>query len=156
MGLMDHGVARYQTLQQCYDLASLLAKGYPAPRRTVVGLSELMINALEHGNLGISYQDKSGLIASGGWRTEVERRQALPENLDKWVNIVFNRSRAVLQLRIEDQGQGFPWQEFLQPDHGRLFDSHGRGILLAKWETFDRIDYQGNGSCVQAELDLPA
>ena len=85
---------------------------------------------------------------------EVDRRQTLAENQAKWVKVVFGRSPSVIRLRIEDQGQGFAWENFLKPDPARLFDSHGRGILLAKWEAFDRVFYQGLGNRVVAEIDL--
>ena len=86
IGLLRSGVFAFQTLQQCHDLAALLAKVGANPKQLVVGLSELMINALEHGNLGISYDDKSALIETATWSSEVDRRQRLPENAGKWVS----------------------------------------------------------------------
>jgi len=153
MGRIRHGLFMYQTIQQCRDLATLLAKAAPDPIRTVTGLSELMINALEHGNLGINYQDKSALIEAGRWTAEVERRQNLPENRERWVQVSVRRYPHLTRYRIQDQGQGFPWQDFQECSLERLFDSHGRGILLAKWEAFDRVIYMGNGSRVVAEID---
>jgi len=153
MGLIHRGVFYFQTMPQCHDLAALLAKTCPDPKRTVVGLSELMINALEHGNLGITYEEKSALIEAQSWASEVDRRQRLPEYEAKWVKVTVVRSASKTRFRIEDQGQGFPWEDFQEPKPERLFDSHGRGILLAKWEAFDRIEYLGIGNCVVAELD---
>jgi len=153
--LIHRGVFRFQTMQQCHDLAALLAKACPDPKRTVIGLSELMLNALEHGNLGITYQEKSDLIESKTWAAEVERRQKLPENLPKWVTVTLVRSDSGTQFWIEDMGKGFPWKTFQEPSPDRLSDSHGRGILLAKWETFDRVEYQGIGNGVVAEIDHP-
>lgn len=151
IGMVQRGVFRYQTLTQCHDLAALLAQACPDPKRSVVGLSELMINALEHGNLGITYDEKSALIEARGWAAEVERRQRLAEHRDKWVTVSLVRGADRARFRIQDMGRGFAWQDFqeIQPD--RLFDSHGRGILLARWEAFDRVQYFGNGNCVVAE-----
>ena len=112
-----------------------------------------MINALEHGNLGISYQDKTDLIEAERWTAEVERRQALPENRDRWVKVSVRRYPRLTRYRIQDQGRGFPWQDFQECSMERVFDSHGRGILLAKWDAFDRVIYQGTGNCVVAEVD---
>ncbi len=153
MSLIQHGVFRYQTMPQCHDLAALLAKACPDPKRSVIGLSELMINALEHGNLGITYDEKSTLIETHSWATEVHRRQRLAENEGKWVEVTLDRTATLTRLRIQDQGEGFAWQDFQEPNPDRLFDSHGRGILLAKWEAFDRVEYQGIGNCVVAEMD---
>ncbi|WP_005032398.1 response regulator [Holophaga foetida] len=152
MGLIERGVFRYQTLQQCLDLAALLAKASPNPKRAVIGLSELMINALEHGNLGITYEAKSALLESQNWRNEIDRRQRLPENADKWVSVTVVRSASRTRFRIQDMGQGFAWQDFQEIHAERMFDSHGRGILMAKWEAFDRVEYQGCGNCVVAEI----
>jgi DNA-binding response OmpR family regulator len=153
MGLIHRGVFHYQTMPQCHDLAALLAKACPDPKRSVIGLSELMINALEHGNLGITYDEKSALIETHTWAAEVSRRQLLPENLAKWVEVTLVRSPTRTRFRIQDQGKGFPWEEFQTPTPERLFDTHGRGILLARWEAFDRVEYLGVGNCVVAEID---
>lgn len=151
-GMVRRGVFRYQTLAQCHDLAALLAQACPNPKRSVIGLSELMINALEHGNLGITYDEKSALIEVRGWAAEVERRQRLAENRDKWVTVSLIRGAARTRFRIQDMGQGFAWEDFQEIQADRLFDSHGRGILLARWEAFDRVQYLGNGNCVLAEI----
>jgi anti-sigma regulatory factor (Ser/Thr protein kinase) len=153
LGLIRRGVFHYQTMPQCHDLAALLAKACPNPKRTVIGLSELMINAVEHGNLGISYDEKSALIEARRWAAEVDLRLQLPENAAKWVKVTLLKSPSRTRFRIEDQGKGFPWEDFQAPNPDRLFDSHGRGILLAKWEAFDRVEYQGIGNCVVAEID---
>ena len=154
VSLVRRGVFRYQTLPQCRDLALLLAQACPEPKRSVIGLSELMINALEHGNLGISYDEKSALIEAHGWAAEVERRQKLPEHRDKWVTVSVVRSATRTRFRIQDRGRGFDWTDFQEINPDRIFDSHGRGILLAKWEAFDRLQYFGNGNCVVAEIGL--
>ncbi len=151
VGLVQRGVFRYQTLAQCHDLAALLAQACPDPKRSVIGLSELMINALEHGNLGITYDEKSALIEVRGWAAEVERRQRLAEHRDKWVTVGLVRGAQGTRFRIQDMGQGFAWEAFQDINPDRLFDSHGRGILLARWEAFERVQYLGNGNCVVAE-----
>lgn len=154
VSLVRRGLFRYQTLQQCHDLTALLAQACPDPKRSVTGLSELMINALEHGNLGISYDEKSALVESHTWAAEVERRQRMPEHRDKYVTVSVVRSARRTRFRIQDMGRGFAWAEFQEVNPERLFDNHGRGILLAKWEAFDRLQYFGNGNCVVAEIGL--
>ena len=153
MGSIQRGLFRYQTLQQCRDLASLLAKACPDPKRSVVGLSELMINAVEHGNLGITYAEKSALIEAHAWREEVERRQLQADHADQWVTVALVRSERLTRFRITDMGRGFAWAEFQEVNPERIFDSHGRGILLARWEAFDRVQYLGAGNSVRAEID---
>jgi DNA-binding response OmpR family regulator len=55
LGLLCHAEFAYRTLDEARDLALLLADASMESARTVVGYSELLINAVEHGNLGIGY-----------------------------------------------------------------------------------------------------
>ena len=70
----------FRTLAEAAELSTLLAYAFPEPETQVVGLSELLINAVEHGNLGITYEEKSRLNSDGSWQQEVNRRLALEEN----------------------------------------------------------------------------
>lgn len=153
LGLMRRGLFCYQTLSQCHDLAAMLARVCPDPRSALVGLSELMINALEHGNLGIGYAEKSELIAKRKWAAEVHRRQKLPENAKKWVSVQLTRHDFKIRFRVADVGPGFDFTEYEVFKAERMFDSHGRGIYLARMESFDRLEYQGKGNIVIAEVD---
>ena len=84
---MSQGTFLYRTLAEARDLASVLAKTCGESRRAVLGLSELMINAVEHGNLGITYNDKSRLNLTDSWGTEVERRLQMDGYRDKVVTV---------------------------------------------------------------------
>jgi DNA-binding response OmpR family regulator/anti-sigma regulatory factor (Ser/Thr protein kinase) len=154
LSLMKYGRFIFRTFAQCQRLAPSLALACPNPKRVVVGLSELLVNALEHGNLGITYDEKSMLVENCQWHEEVERRQGLPENASKYVVVDFLCLSNCLRFRIRDMGNGFHWERYLQPDPKRMFDNHGRGILMAQWDAFDRITYKGIGNCVTVELDL--
>jgi len=153
-GVITRGVFRFQTLQQCEHLAGLLANSCPDPKRASVGLYELMINALEHGNLGITYAEKTALVEDRAWEAEVERRQGLPENRERFVTVTMRRHKHKIRFEIQDMGQGFPWRDYLELDPGRILDNHGRGILLARWETFSQVKYLGDGSRVVLEISL--
>ncbi len=80
---LHEGRFQFREMQQGRSLAILLANACPNPQKVVVGFTELLINAVEHGNLGITYEDKSNLNESGKWEAEVLRRLALPEYRDK-------------------------------------------------------------------------
>ena len=56
-----YGMAVAQAQHAVRDLATLLSNICPDPQRVVVGMSELLINAVEHGNLGITYDEKGVL-----------------------------------------------------------------------------------------------
>ena len=110
------------------------------------------MNALEHGNLGITYEQKSQLLAENRWLEEVQLRSRLTENHDKWVTVVFERQSEDLSFHIIDQGKGFDWQKYTQIETERETHFHGRGIAMAGLLTFDKIDYQGCGNAVKASI----
>ena len=64
-GAMNSASFRFQTLEQAEALSSFLAKAFPQPEKIILGLSELMVNAVEHGNLGITYAEKTFLNGEG-------------------------------------------------------------------------------------------
>jgi CheY-like chemotaxis protein len=146
--LMQKGIFTFKTVEQARDLGSMLANTCPDPSATVIGLTELLINAVEHGNLGITYEDKSKLYATGGWSDEVQRRLALPENADKYAVVSFERDEKdqVIRFVIRDEGSGFDWRSYLQVDPQRAFDTHGRGIAMANRLSFNHIEYRGSGN----------
>lgn len=154
LSMMDSGIFHFRTLEQGRNLAALLAHTTPHPERVVLGLSELMINAIEHGNLGISYDEKTSLKESDDWTSEVQRRLTLPEYRDKRVVLNFQRTEQDIRFLIQDQGEGFAWEKFMQISPERAFDSHGRGIALANSISFARLEYQGNGNQVLAIVDM--
>jgi len=144
--MLERAVFTFRTVDQARDLGALLANACPDPGATVIGLTELLVNAVEHGNLGITYDDKSKLYANGAWRDEVARRLAMPEHASKRAEVMFERSDGELRFTIRDQGSGFDWQHYMQVDPQRAFDTHGRGIAMANRLSFSRIEYRGCGN----------
>jgi DNA-binding response OmpR family regulator len=153
--LLDQAVFFLKTLEQARNLAKTLAQACPDPGKVVVGLQELLINAVEHGNLSISYADKTRLMLDSKWQEEVQRRQSLPEYFSRRVRITFQRGTDFIRIIIQDQGNGFDWRQFLELDPERAFDPHGRGIALAKMISFDSLEYQGNGNTVELGIKCP-
>lgn len=139
-----------QTLDEAYYAAVLLSKIYPDPEKVVIGLSELMLNAIEHGNLGISYDEKTCLVNEDSLKDEVVRRLSLPENSDKRAIIEFESTEKEIRILIKDQGKGFDWHRYTKIDAKRAMDNHGRGIAIAGLMCFDTIEYLGVGNEVLA------
>ncbi|MBF0409759.1 MAG: response regulator [Candidatus Riflebacteria bacterium] len=116
-----------------------------------LGLVEILTNAIEHGNLEISYLEKS---------------QALDEGIDKFMKLIDSRkketpysSRKVLiefilnknfcEWYISDEGPGFDWKNIPNPiDPENLTNTHGRGIFLTKLQ-FDELEYLGKGNQIR-------
>lgn len=142
------------TLRQARSLATVLASKYPDPDRVVVGLTELLVNAVEHGNLGIGYEEKAALLDHGDLRGEIERRLSLPELAARRVRVVFRREASRLVTTIEDEGEGFDWQPYVEYDPERVLDANGHGIAIARGMSFDEVTYQGRGNVVVAVVRL--
>lgn len=143
-----------RTLEQAEELAIFLAASCPRPSDAVSGLSELFVNAVEHGNLGITYEEKSRYTEEGTWRDEIAKRQAMPENRDKYVDITLERTADAIRFVVKDQGRGFDWQPFLEFNTERAFHTHGRGIAMARTLSFTELEYRGNGNEVVATISL--
>lgn len=153
-GLMRRAEFRFRTLDEGRGLASLLANACPEPRKAVVGIAELLVNAVEHGNLGIGYQEKGRLLENGGLEAETQCRLGLPEYRDLQVGVDYQRSEDEIRIRIRDQGRGFDWHNYAEVDPSRVFDAHGRGIAVARIMSFDRVEFGGTGNEVLGVIDL--
>ena len=156
MGYLKAGTFQCRTLAEARELARGLAHACPDPAKVVLGLQELLINAVEHGNLGISYADKTRLIIEDRWQEEVEFREADLGYLHKHVTVTMARSTDTLKFTIQDEGGGFSWQQYLELSPDRAFDPHGRGIAMAKMLSFDSLQYQGNGNTVTVTIAIPS
>jgi len=154
--LMRTGVFEFRTPEEATDLGSFLAKACKDPERVVIGLSELLINAVEHGNLEISYEEKSELMRSGRWSEEVRRRLETERFAHRVATARFERDDNRMRIVICDQGAGFDPSPYLHIDPGRVFDSHGRGIAIANLLSFDEIQYQDGGREVVATVTCTA
>lgn len=156
LNLMRAGVFEFRTPQEATDLGTFLAKAYPDPERVVMGLSELMINAVEHGNLEITYEEKSELNRTHRWESEIKRRLSLPEYADRRARVSFERDSDEIRVSIIDNGPGFDPGPYLQIEPSRVFDSHGRGIAIANLLCFDAMEYCQGGREVVASINLPS
>lgn len=153
--LLNEGRFRFSTLDEARDLATLLAGICPDPSRCVIGLGELLINAVEHGNLGITYQEKKRLMAEGTWEDEIARRSVLPQYASRQATVSVAVGRDAIEFEIRDAGDGFDWQHFMELSPDRAFDPNGRGIAIARMLSFDRVEFVGSGNTVRARVELP-
>lgn len=150
--MMSRGLFYVKTMKDAENISCFVANCFPHPERVLSGIAELVINAIEHGNLGISYDEKTKLVKEGRWHQEIDKKLALPENKNKLVEIFFSHEGDSYSIRISDQGKGFNYKRFLQVDPSRANDSHGRGVARANM-TFSRIEYNKKGNQVTAIFD---
>lgn len=145
----------FRNLDEARALAAELASRAATPGMVVIGLTELLINAVEHGNLGIDYRTKSQLLQEGRWHEEVDRRLTDPAFANREVSVNCRFSGADATITIQDQGAGFQWQDYLEMHPDRAFDLHGRGIAMARQLSFSHMVFLGNGNTVQVTFPLP-
>ena len=129
-GLLEEGTFHFRTLAEGENLAIRIANASSKPE-DAMAIAELFTNAVEHGNLGITYEEKSKLLEEGRWVAEVERRLVLPANSAKFVEVRIRRDQGQILVEIEDQGPGFDFLKYITFDETRVFDTHGRGIAMA-------------------------
>jgi CheY-like chemotaxis protein/anti-sigma regulatory factor (Ser/Thr protein kinase) len=145
---------QFSTLEETHRLSALLASHCPDPAGAALGLSELLTNAIEHGNLGISYTEKSQLKRDNRWEEEIIARLQQPQYRDKKALVSFTQTSDKVVFTIIDQGNGFNWQKYLDFDPERAFDPNGRGIAMAGKLAFTRLEYCGKGNHVIATIKL--
>lgn len=141
--LLSEGTFLLATIADAEQLAAHIGSASGDPQRGI-GVLELLLNAIEHGNLGISYNEKSELLASGKLHDVVASRLASDESREKRVRVEMQRKNSHLELMIEDCGLGFDFEKYLIFDPERLFHSHGRGVLLARAVLDVEYIYPGN------------
>ncbi len=145
------GTFRFRTPEEGEFLAVSIANSSPDPEKAIF-ISELLSNAIEHGNLGITYDEKTALIENDTLNHEVRRRLSLPEYAGKHVTLRLLRSKDALRIVIKDEGKGFEFRKYLKLDETRVFHNHGRGIALTG--EYLKLEYQGNGS--EVIVTIPA
>ena len=93
-------------------------------------LMELLTNAVEHGNLGITFDDKTKWMESGADMLGIiEKRAGDPKYKDRKITISYLIRNKMSAFRIKDDGDGFDWKKHIASDAG--IQTHGRGIKLS-------------------------
>lgn len=153
MSMVTKAEFKFQTLSEAKALSILVSSSIPNGETIMVGLTELMLNAVEHGNLGITYQEKTQLKLSSTWEEEVERRLHLPENSRKLGQIKIEKLAGELIINIKDEGAGFDWKQYLDFDSRRLTDPNGRGILFSL-NCGMQVNFLGKGNEVECRVPI--
>lgn len=148
--LLRHGEFEFSTLAEAHDLAAALSSLCQEADSASVGLIELLVNAVEHGNLGISYKEKAELRKSFSWDEEIARRLSESPYAERRARISMRHHGDTLEFTVSDEGEGFDWQPYMDFDPERAFDLNGRGIAMANKFSFSSLEYQGKGNIVVA------
>ncbi|OPZ77720.1 MAG: hypothetical protein BWY77_01645 [bacterium ADurb.Bin431] len=115
------------------------------------GLYEMMVNAIEHGNLGITYEEKTKALEQNKLGELLQQRSLEPARAHRRVSVRCQITTDGLTCTIRDQGEGFDYSSYTsQTDPASLFEEmgaslHGRGIMLTRLQ-FDRVEFNELGN----------
>jgi anti-sigma regulatory factor (Ser/Thr protein kinase) len=95
-----------------------------------VVLQELLVNAIEHGNCKIGYDEKTAWLEQGSNAMDLIReKNKTPEVAARKVTLSYTIAPEASRFTIADQGDGFDWRSRLaaKPEVGL----HGMGIRMS-------------------------
>ncbi len=113
--------------------------------------NELLTNALEHGNLEISFEDKTKWLNGGGNMLQlIEERAKSPEFSARKIHMAYVIGKSLSKFTIRDDGNGFDWKEKSKMSGTEFF--HGRGISLSK-QMVKSLSYNEKGNEVTFTIE---
>jgi anti-sigma regulatory factor (Ser/Thr protein kinase) len=116
-------------------------------------LEELLTNAMEHGNAGITYEEKSRLQDQGhSVQDVIESRMTRAPWNGRTVTLAYSINPLGTRFTISDGGDGFDTSNIPDPLLVDALDlTHGRGILLSRGSA-DALVYNAKGNEVRVEF----
>jgi len=136
----------YEVENVVFEITSRLTQFFSAKEifNISLGLAELVTNAVEHGNLEVSYDEKTQFLQDGTYFEELERRSHTEPYKSRKVVINYTLDRNELKFVIKDDGSGFDWRNLPSPK-SILSECHGRGITITR-HYFDGIAFNDIGN----------
>ncbi len=113
-------------------------------------LREVLVNAIEHGNLEVSFDEKSRVIQNQDYMEFLLARQKDARFAARRVRVHYVVNRAAFMLRVTDEGMGFDHRAFMQRaagDEVLLMLEHGRGLTMTR-NAFDSMVFNEKGNQV--------
>lgn len=114
-----------------------------------LGLTELITNAIEHGNLNITFEEKT-LASETNTLIQLMQNRLMDERYQgRRVTVTYEYNNEECRWTIADEGDGFDVSIVPDPTKVENLESlHGRGIYFTRF-FFDSLEYLGNGNtCV--------
>jgi len=119
-----------------------------------IGLYEIIVNAIEHGNLGITYEEKSRAQKNNSYVQLLQDRKNKADEEEKKVRISSTYDREWLIIQIKDDGKGFDYRGIPEARSSEtMLASHGRGIFLTSLY-FDTLSFIDPGNAVRLTKKL--
>lgn len=113
-----------------------------------VAIREIILNSIEHGNLEISFEEKTQAIKNGGYFSLLTAKQNDPAFKNRTVDIEFSIEEDKATYKISDQGCGFNHKDYMNQspeDMNNSMLTHGRGLTMAR-NIFDQMTFNESGN----------
>jgi len=135
----------------------LVQRGFLKPESRIhlqLVLSELMINGIEHGNCGISFDEKTAFLDEGGNIVDLIEMKNNDQAVSlKRVRFEWDISKDNSRFIIRDEGEGFDIFSLKDKvEKEGPYSLHGRGIRMASLFA-KRIAYNRKGNAVLVEIE---
>ena len=116
-------------------------------------LSELIINGIEHGNCGITFDEKTAFLDDGGNIMDLIAEKCRNEDIDrKRVRVEWDITRTRSKFIIRDEGSGFDIYKLkAKIEKEGAYALHGRGIRMASLFA-ERVAYNLKGNAVLLQI----
>ena len=142
-------IERYaRTLADARRVADEMAAATDDPITVSVGLTELILNGIEHGNLEIGCELKAQLLEEERWDLEIAARLNQVPLGQRQVQIVMTTHEDRYEWTVTDEGAGFDWRNRDSAIPAETLN--GRGLLLAEQMSFDSLTYNEAGNVAMA------
>ncbi len=141
----------FSTLHEAEKVATQVAACFPQPEQALEAVYELLLNAIEHGNLELGYEAKKRALEADSYQKEVQEKLEIPVYQERRAWACVSKTQDGLLLDIQDQGKGIP-EKFLKhfgPDC--MSEPNGRGIFKAT-QFFDSMVVDKNPTLVRCLL----
>ena len=115
----------------------------------MICLREMIINAVEHGNLEISFEEKSKAQREQQYFEFIQERQQMEQFKDRSVTIEYSITSKRAIYRITDMGPGFDHKLYMnnrEQNHAEMLE-HGRGLFMTL-SAFDTVKFNEKGNQV--------
>ncbi|MCQ2595961.1 MAG: cyclic nucleotide-binding domain-containing protein [Treponemataceae bacterium] len=108
-------------------------------------LMELLTNALEHGNCGITYDEKTAWLENGGnILSLIAEKCKDPKIAARKIHISYAIGSTKSKFLIRDEGEGFDWRARLS-QNAYSEETHGRGMKLSE-SLVPQLTYNDKGN----------
>lgn len=145
-----------RTLDEAEQLADLLSAAMPDPVHSRLGLFELLLNAIEHGNLEIGRALKGELLREGRFEAELAARLAREPYRQRAVHVMITQAEPSVVMEIRDEGPGFDWRKAVTAEVEYSDAPNGRGVALVRNSCFPELEYRDPGNVAIVRLAWPS